>query len=308
MSLCLGIGEVMVELGPTGSDDLLRRGFAGDVFNALYYARMLMPEAWRVAFHTGLGTDQLSDDMVDFIKGQRIELDDIPRIENRTAGLYLIQLQNGERSFSYWRNMSAARLMLREPDLLASKLAAASYVYLSGITLAILSPDDRALLLEMVREVKEGGATVFFDSNIRPKLWQNAREMRAAITAAGQIATIVLPSLDDEVAAFQNTGTTGTDPNLGAEAVATRYLGLGVSTVIVKNGGGPALVADGQATRLIAPPTIVEMVDSTAAGDAFNGAFMAALAAGKDIDSAVVAAHQCAAHVVGHHGALVPLT
>ena len=296
MNLCLGIGEVMVELAPTGSADLLQRGFAGDVFNALFYARMLMPDDWTVGFHTGLGTDQLSDDMVDFIQGQRIEIDDIPRIENRTAGLYLIQLRDGERSFSYWRNRSAARLMLCQPDLLAAKLAAARYVYLSGITLAILAPDDRALLLEMVRGVKAAGATVFFDSNIRPKLWDDADEMRAAIMAAGQIADIVLPSLDDEVAAFQDDA---------AHAVAARYLGAGATTVIVKNAGDPALVADGQGTRLIAPPRIAEMVDSTAAGDAFNGAFMAGLAAGKDTDSAVLAAHQCAARVVGHHGALV---
>ena len=67
MPLCLGIGELMVELAPSDSPDSLRRGFAGDVFNTLYYARLLMPANWQVGFHTAFGTDSLSDDMIAFI-------------------------------------------------------------------------------------------------------------------------------------------------------------------------------------------------------------------------------------------------
>ena len=66
MPLCLGIGELMVELAPSDSPDSLRRGFAGDVFNTLYYARLLMPADWQVSFHTAFGTDSLSDDMMAF--------------------------------------------------------------------------------------------------------------------------------------------------------------------------------------------------------------------------------------------------
>ena len=36
----------------------------------------------------------------------------IPSSENRTVGLYMIQLSDGERSFSYWREHSAARVMM----------------------------------------------------------------------------------------------------------------------------------------------------------------------------------------------------
>ena len=60
--LCLGIGELMIELTPSDSPDSLQRGFAGDVFNTLYYARLLMPPDWEVGFHTAFGTDSLSKD------------------------------------------------------------------------------------------------------------------------------------------------------------------------------------------------------------------------------------------------------
>ena len=297
MKLCLGIGEMMVELAPSQTPNLLQRGFAGDVFNSLYYARIMMPDDWSVGFHTGLGTDQLSDDMIDFMASYHISCDNIPRIENRTAGLYMIQLHDGERSFSYWRNESAARLMMRDPALLADKLASARFIYLSGITLAILSADDRATLLGMIKSAKNADKTVFFDSNIRPKLWPNADEMRSAISEAGGVADIIMPSLDDEKMAFGDS-----DDN----DVAARYLALGAKAVIVKNSAAPALLATASGHQHFAPGPVDSVIDSTAAGDAFNGAFMARMAAGDNMEDAIKAAHKCAAIVVRHIGALAP--
>ena len=297
MKLCLGIGEMMVELAPSQTPNLLQRGFAGDVFNSLYYARIMMPDDWSVAFHTGLGTDQLSDDMIDFMAIHHISCDNIPRIENRTAGLYMIQLHDGERSFSYWRNESAARLMMRDPALLADKLASARFIYLSGITLAILSADDRATLLGMIKSAKNADKTVFFDSNIRPKLWPNADEMRSAISEAGGVADIIMPSLDDEKMAFGDSDDID---------VAARYLALGAKAVIVKNSAAPALLATASGHQHFAPSPVDSVIDSTAAGDAFNGAFMARMAAGDNMEDAIKAAHKCAAIVVRHIGALAP--
>jgi 2-dehydro-3-deoxygluconokinase len=257
----------------------------------------MMPDDWSVAFHTGLGTDQLSDDMIDFMASHHISCVNIPRIENRTAGLYVIQLHDGERSFSYWRNESAARLMMRDPALLADKLASARFIYLSGITLAILSADDRATLLGMIKSAKNADKTVFFDSNIRPKLWPNADEMRSAISEAGGVADIIMPSLDDEKMAFGDSDDSD---------VAARYLALGAKAVIVKNSAASALLATASGHQHFAPSPVDSVIDSTAAGDAFNGAFMARMAAGDNMEDAIKAAHKCAAIVVRHIGALAP--
>ena len=297
MKLCLGIGELMVEMAPTQTPDLWQRGYAGDVFNSLYYAGMMMPDDWKVAFHTGLGTDQLSDDIIDFMASHNITCDNIPRIENRTAGLYMIQLHDGERYFSYWRNDSAARLMMRDPEQLADKLRTARYIYLSGISLAILTADERTQLLDMVRSAKTPDKTVFFDSNIRPKLWASADEMRNSITDAGRVADIVLPSLEDEQATFGDAEDTD---------VAARYLALGAQAVIIKNGAASVLLATTSGQRYFTACPIGKMIDSTAAGDAFNGAFIARLAAGDNMEDAIQAAHKCAAIVVTHIGALAP--
>ena len=270
MPLCLGIGELMVELAPSDSPDHLRRGFAGDVFNTLYYARMLMPADWQIGFHTAFGTDTLSDDMMAFIAQHNIDCTNTPRIEGRSPGLYMITLQDGERSFSYWRNISAARLLMRKPDLLAAKLADARFIYLSGITLAILSPAERQLLLEMIAQMRSAERTVFFDSNIREKLWPDGEEMRVAIKAAGAVTDIVLSSLDDEKRGFGDAD---------APAVADRYLGWGAQAVVIKDGAAPSLLVDGNDAVWL-PPDIVHLpVDSTAAGDAFNAGLLAGMAA-----------------------------
>jgi 2-dehydro-3-deoxygluconokinase len=297
MPLCLGIGELMVELAPSDSPDHLRRGFAGDVFNTLYYARMLMPADWQIGFHTAFGTDTLSDDMMDFIAQHNIDCTNTPRIEGRSPGLYMITLQDGERSFSYWRTISAARLLMRNPDLLAAKLADARFIYLSGITLAILSPADRQLLLEMIAQVRSADRTVFFDSNIREKLWPDGEEMRVAIKAAGAVTDIVLSSLDDEKRGFGDAD---------APAVADRYLGWGVQAVVIKDGAAPSLLVDGNDAVWLPPDMVHLPVDSTAAGDAFNAGLLAGMAAGKTIREAIPGAHALAAQVVLHPGALVP--
>jgi 2-dehydro-3-deoxygluconokinase len=49
------------------------------------------------------------------------------------------------------------------------------------------------------------------------------------------------------------------------------------------------------------------VVDTTAAGDSFNGAYLAAWLAGAAQAEALMAGHACARHVVQVRGAIVPV-
>jgi len=98
----LSIGECMVELSQAG-DGLLRKGFAGDTLNTAWYARACLPQDWSVDYFTALGDDPLSQEMLSFIEGAGIGTQHISRISGGTPGLYLINLKDGERTFSYWR-------------------------------------------------------------------------------------------------------------------------------------------------------------------------------------------------------------
>jgi ribokinase len=86
------------------------------------------------------------------------------------------------------------------------------------------------------------------------------------------------------------------------EAAARTLLACGVHTVITTLGAAGALVADSSGMRRV-PGFRVQAVDTTAAGDAFNGGLAVALARNDDLEAAVRYAHAVAALSVTRAGA-----
>ncbi len=97
------------------------------------------------------------------------------------------------------------------------------------------------------------------------------------------------------------TGITITD-NSSAEAAAKALAEKGVETVIITLGSKGALVLHNNVCTMV-PAPVVEAVDTTAAGDVFNGALVVALTEGKPILDAVDFACRAAALSVTKMGA-----
>ena len=270
----------------------MRQGFAGDTFNTAWYLKRLQPD-WDVDYLSAVGTDAISDAMLGFMAGAGIGTEHVARRVDRTVGLYLISLKAGERSFSYWRGQSAARTLADEPAALARGLAGAGLAVFSGITLAILTPERRGVLLAALRE---SGAQVAFDPNMRPRLWSGPGEMAAAVAEAARVADVVLPSFDEEAALHGDAGP---------EATLARYREMGPGTVVVKNGGGRVWAWDRDEGQVSFDPAPVTPVDTTAAGDSFNAGFLTARAGGAGLRDAVAAGSALAGRVILHPGALV---
>lgn len=87
-----------------------------------------------------------------------------------------------------------------------------------------------------------------------------------------------------------------------AAAAAGLLLEKGVANVIVTLGGKGALLKNRETEKLYAPPEI-PVVDTTAAGDTFNGAIAVKLAEGEEIEQAIPFANAAASLAVSQKGA-----
>lgn len=297
MGRIVSIGECMGELSETGSPGTLSMGFAGDTLNTAYYLRHSLGKDWQVDYVSAVGTDGLSDRMVDFLNNEGIGTEHIRRLADKTIGLYYITLKDGERSFTYWRNDSAAKRLASDPAALDRALDSADLVYWSGITLAILSNQDRLTLIEALGQFAGKGGTVVFDPNLRPRLWDNPETMRGWVHRAAAVSDLCLPSFEDEATWFGDADPTAT---------ARRYQAEGARRVIVKNGADDVTFAasSGEVSRF-SVPSVEHVVDTTAAGDSFNAGYLASELNGASVQDAVAAGARLSGRVIGARGALV---
>ncbi len=87
-----------------------------------------------------------------------------------------------------------------------------------------------------------------------------------------------------------------------AEMAAKSLIQKGVQNVVITMGGSGAFVLSGTTSKMISVMP-VKAVDTTAAGDIFNGALTVAISEGKNIEDAVVFANKAAAISVTRMGA-----
>ncbi|WAC27494.1 sugar kinase [Ancylobacter sp. SL191] len=295
--LFVSIGECMIELAVT-AEGLYRRGFAGDTLNTAWGVRGLSGPDVSVRYLTCVGDDTPSDEMVRFIGDAGIDTSHIGRVPGRPVGLYMIALQGHERTFTYWRDTSAAKLLAADPATLRADLAGARCIYFSGITLAILSPEHRATLFAALAEARAAGAMIAFDANVRPRLWAGPDALRAGIEAGYRAATIALPTFPDEAGLFGDA-TPGD--------AARRIAGYGVEEIVVKDGAEPCTLVAGGETLSLPAERVDQPLDTTGAGDSFNAGYISARLKGHPPAEAVAHAHRVAAAVIGTRGALLDM-
>jgi 2-dehydro-3-deoxygluconokinase len=288
------IGECMLELsGQSGPD--WRMGFAGDTFNTLW-ALHALSDGRPATYVSAFGDDPFSQGQIGFFAENGIGIGSSPVIAGARPGLYAITLTGAERSFTYWRGDAAARQLASDPGSLSKSLENQALVYFSGITLAILDEAARKTLLAEVAKARAAGSMIAFDPNYRPRLWRSREEAQAVIIEALGTTDIALPTFPDEQMLF------GDETPL---ATASR-LGRIVGEVVVKNGEAPALVAQAQTLREVPAIHVARPLDTTGAGDSFNGGYLAARLAGLGPADAAHRAHRVAAAVVQVRGALAP--
>lgn len=296
------IGECMIELSQKG--DNISRNFGGDTLNtSVYIARQVDPAVLSVQYVTALGQDNFSQQMLDAWQSENVKTDLTQRLENRLPGLYYIETDDsGERTFWYWRNEAAARFWLESDQSAAicEELATYDYIYLSGISLAILNPQSRAKLLSLLQECRANGGKVIFDNNYRPRLWASKEETRQVYQQVLNCTDIAFLTLDDEDALW------GEKP---VDEVIARTQAAGVSEVVIKRGAESCLVAIAGEPVLEVPAVKLpkeKVVDTTAAGDSFSAGYLSVRLTGGTPEAAAKRGHLTASTVIQYRGAVIP--
>ncbi|MFQ1017413.1 sugar kinase [Gilliamella sp. BG7] len=296
------IGECMIELSM--KQDSTTRGFGGDTLNtSVYLSRLLKFNDFSIHYVTGLGADPFSQEMLDCWQTENIQTDLIQRMSDKMPGLYsIVTDEHGERSFYYWRNDAAAKFWLKttETDRIIQQIEHYDYVYLSGISIAILDAESILKLLDLLKRVKANGGKVIFDNNFRPRLWSSLDLARSVYADILSFTDIAFLTLDDEDLLWGK---------LPYEQVIERTKQFGVTEIVIKRGNDSCIIdsADG---RFEVPANKIakdKVIDTTAAGDSFSAGYLGARLSGRSPSQSALQGHLVAGTVIQYCGAIIPV-
>ncbi len=291
------IGECMVELYQN-KKGLYQQTFGGDSFNCAVYLKRCFKKA-KVEYITVLGDDELSLKMLDFFHTEHLATSYVDHLENKNPGLYIINTKNGERSFSYWREHSAAKdlFLTKSLDKLSKDLLDFDLIYFSAITLAIMSEKGRENLFKIIKKARSAGVKIAFDPNYRAKLYKNRDDARKIYSQVINYTDVFLPSIDDEI-------------DLWGECVPSniikKSLEVGVKEIIITCGKEDIVCHKDGVTLYKKTKQLKNIVDSTSAGDSFNGQYLASRLKEKSIKKSIKKAKKIAAKVIMYQGAIMP--
>ncbi|QJR81116.1 sugar kinase [Alteromonas pelagimontana] len=285
-------GECMVELVNRDQENLAK-SFAGDTYNTAVYLKRCAKNI-SVQYFTAIGADFLSDEFLFRMGEEEIGTDYVYRCRARNLGLYMVRTdKHGERTFAYWRNGSAATQTL---NTMTGKLVDVDMFYFSGISLAILDDAQREKLFVILDELKSQGCRIVFDPNYRERLWMNPEEARKWTDRAYSMADIAFPGGDDHLTLYGHTDT---------DAIFAHLAPFDIGEVVVKNGAIGVHVLQENAHYIVPVERVEKVVDTTAAGDAFNGGYLASRLSGGSITDAASFGAKVAATVISYPGAIM---
>lgn len=158
----------------------------------------------------------------------------------------------------YYRKGSAAS-HISVTEINSIDLSDVDLVHITGIPPA-LSLEAREATFRLMERAKEAGIFITFDPNLRPALWENEETMVQVINQLASNANVVLPGIEE---CKILVGSTDMDE------ISDFYQGMGVQTVIIKDGAKGAFVKDEEDTYRVSGFKVEKVVDTVGAGDGF---------------------------------------
>jgi fructokinase len=214
----------------------------------------------------------------------------------RTSLAFVTHDETGDREFTFYRDGTADTRM--EPGGVDAVLGDVEWVVAGGVALS--SGSSREATLGLL----SADATVVFDPNARPELWEEGAFERVAGGALSDVD--VLKATAGELRAL---GLDGDSP----EELARAATGRGPHTALLTLGGEGSLAvatdrAPWGAREARHPGYEVDVVDTTGAGDAFLAGALASLVGGEtDLEAVLAYGNAVAAVTTESEGAMTAL-
>lgn len=264
----ISIGECMIELS-TGESllhtETLHKHFGGDSMNTAVAAARL---GSKVGYITKIGNDLFQEYLLDAWQAENIDISYVRLVEGYNGLYFLSRQKTGEKEFAYYRKKSAATTLSID-DIPEEYLDRASIVYSTGITQS-LSDSARDAVKKAFILAKEKGCTVAYDPNFRSRLWSVDEAKEALDEVIEYIDIILLSDIHDAEKLYNMSSP---------DKIIKFFWDQGVQTVAVKTGKeGSVIGYNGEINQI--PPHEAKVVDTTGAGDAYNGGFLHGIASG----------------------------
>jgi 2-dehydro-3-deoxygluconokinase len=297
----LFVGEAMLELVNT-SENMLAKSYAGDVYNTSVYMKRAYPNL-NASFLSAVGQDLVSQEFVQKAKDEKVNTQAIGISERHHLGTYMVVNDHtGERSFIYWRSDSAAKSMMstlssEQNAYVQNEFGQHGVIFFSGITIAIMHPSEREQFWELLQRLQQAGALVVFDPNYRPALWENSELAKQETEKAFALSDWLMPGVDDFKSLY---GMTSVDECL---EFCQQF---SFSELVLKQGEKSVHVVNGDGHFEFEIVKSTNVVDTTSAGDAFNGIYLGARLEDSTPEVATKLANYAASKVIETPGAIMP--
>ena len=273
----------------------IKINFGGDTYNSAVYFSRLTNNKTNTFYSTALGKDNFSKKMISRFKNENIKCDYIRTDGENPPGLYSIEInEKGERSFSYWRDQSPSKYIFlgSKGKKLVKDINNADVFYYTGISAGILDEKQRKDLIKIGSTATICG----FDFNYRSQLHYNKKVSQLLFNEINNRVDIHFVSFDDarELFKIKNPVEIFEIINEKKNLILIRYK----NSIIFKN--------KQQEIKTVTVPH-GEVVDTTAAGDAFNGSFLAIMNNNKNVpvEENILISHSVTREVIKHRGAII---
>lgn len=208
-----------------------------------------------------LGNDPFGHKIANELKSFNIGTDNVLFTSKANTALAFVSLgSDGNRTFSFYRKPSAD-MLYNEENLTAEMFSDCYALHFCSVSLGefpMKSAHKKAIEL-----AKKQNAVISFDPNIRFPLWEDKNALKSAIDEFLPFADII--KISDEEIQF----ITGTD---NIENGCRRLLNS--AEIVLCTCGANGAYAFTKNASVYAASQPVKAIDTTGAGDAFNGSFL----------------------------------